>query len=50
MAGLSMKGSLYEWEGQIRSWLASSTHNRTIFFCFVFETGSGYVTQPGLEP
>lgn len=50
MAGLSMKGSLYEWEGKVRLWLASSAHSRIILFCFVFETGSGYVTQPGLEP
>lgn len=36
--------------GEGKAVVSSPTHSRTILFCFVFETGSGYVTQPGPEP
>lgn len=30
--------------------VSSFSHSRIILFCFGFETGTGYVTQPCQEP
>lgn len=36
--------------GEGKPVVSSSTHSRIVLLCFIFETGSGCVTQPGLEP